>query len=79
MNKKIIKLENNKEYYMVQSILEEGTTYLLLMNIDNEYDTKIVKKVTIDNEDHIEDVEQQDILLSLKSKFKELVDSEKNN
>ena len=79
MNKKIIKLENNKEYYMVQSILEEGTTYLLLINIDNEYDTKIVKKVTIDNEDYIEDVEQQDILLSLKSKFKELVDSEKNN
>ncbi len=79
MNKKIIKLENNKEYFMVQSILEDGITYLLLMNIDNEYDTKIVKKVTMDNEDYIIDIEQSDILLSLKAKFKALVDSEKNN
>ena len=35
--------------------------------------------VTIDNEDYILDVEQGDILLSLKTKFKDLVDSEKNN
>lgn len=79
MNKKILKLENNKEYFMVQSILEDGINYLLLMNIDDEKDTKIVKKVTIDNEDYILDVEQGDILLSLKTKFKDLVDSEKNN
>ena len=45
MNKKILKLENNKEYFSISELTEDGINYLLLMNVDNEYDVKIVKKI----------------------------------
>ena len=76
MNKKILKLENNKEYFMVSELTEDNINYLLLMNVDNEADVKIVKKVSSNGEDFITDV-QGDILVSLKQKFKSLVDSDK--
>lgn len=78
MNKKIIKLENNQEYFMISSLEENNITYLLLINVDKEYDIKIVKKVSIDNEDYIIEIEQGDILQDLKSKFKIAIDNEKN-
>ena len=42
MNNKILKLENNKEYYTISTLTEDNINYLLLMNVDNEYDIKIV-------------------------------------
>ena len=78
MNNKILKLENNKEYYTISTLTEDNINYLLLMNVDNEYDIKIVKKVNINNEDYIIEIKQGDIINSLKEKFKELVDKEKN-
>ena len=41
MNKKIIKLENNKEYFEISEINENNITYLLLINVDNEFDSKM--------------------------------------
>ena len=79
MNKKIIKLENNKEYFMISSLEENNIIYLLLINVDNEYDIKVVKKVSIDNEDYIIEIDQGDILQDLKSKFKTSINNEKNN
>lgn len=78
MNKKILKLENNKEYFAISAIQDNEINYLLLINVDNEFDSKIVKKVSDGNEDYIIDIDQGDILLELKSKFKEAVDKEKN-
>ena len=78
MNKKIIKLENNKEYFEISELNENNITYLLLINVDNEFDSKIVKKVTMDGEDYIIEIEQGDILADLKSKFKNQVERDKN-
>lgn len=78
MNKKILKLENNKEYFEISEINENNITYLLLINVDNEFDSKIVKKVTIDGEDYIIEIEQGDILIDLKSKFKSQIEKDKN-
>ena len=78
MNKKILKLENNKEYFEISEINENNITYLLLINVDNEFDSKIVKKVTMDGEDYIIEIEQGDILADLKSKFKNQVERDKN-
>ncbi len=78
MNKKILKLENNKEYFSISELTEDGINYLLLMNVDNEYDVKIVKKIQENEEDYIIEIEKGDILLSLKEKFKSLVDKDKN-
>ena len=76
MNKKILRLENNKEYFMVSTLAEDNINYLLLMNVDDESDVKIVKRISSNGEDFIIDV-QGDILVSLKQKFKALVDSDK--
>ena len=76
MNKKVIKLENNKEYFQISELEDNGVKYLLVMNVDNESDVKIVKKVSEAGEDYIIDVEG-DILIDLKNKFKSLVDTDK--
>ena len=79
MNKKIIKLENNKEYFTINEIVENDVKYLLIMNVDNESDVKIVKKVLQNNEEYITDINDSILLNDLKQKFKSLVDKEKNN
>ena len=78
MNKKTIKLENNKEYFSISELNENNETYLLLMNIDNESDIVIAKKLTINNEDFITIVTSEDTINNLKVKFKSLVDADKN-
>ena len=77
MNKKIIKLENNKEYFQISELDEMNVKYLLLMNIDDESDIKIVKRVSDNGIDAIVEIEDSNILIGLKNKFKILVDEEK--
>lgn len=75
-NKKILKLENNKEYFVLEQIIEDDNTYLLILNVDNEYDIKICKKITNNDEDYILDVVNESLLSDLKSRFKELISEE---
>ena len=77
MNKKIIKLENNKEYFQISELDEMSVKYLLLMNIDDESDIKIVKRVSENGVDAIVEVEDSNMLIDLKNKFKILVEEEK--
>jgi len=78
MNKKVIRLENNKEYFAISELDDNNIKYLLLMNVDNESDIIVAKKINVNNEDYIEEVTQADILSDLKPKFKSLIDNEKN-
>lgn len=77
MDKKILKLENNKEYFMIEELKEDNINYLLLMNVDNEFDLKIVKKFSIGEEYYIVDIEDEQLLTNLKGKFKQIVENEK--
>ena len=79
MNRKIIKLENNKEYFQMSELNENGNLYLLLINIDNESDIKIVKKVSDVNEDFIVEIEDESIINDLKTKFKSFIEEDKKN
>lgn len=79
MNRKIIKLENNKEYFQISELNENGNLYLLLINIDNESDIKIVKKVSDVNEDFIAEIEDESIINDLKTKFKSFIEEDKKN
>ena len=79
MNRKIIKLENNKEYFQISELNENGNLYLLLINIDNESDIKIVKKVSDVNEDFIVEIEDESIINDLKTKFKSFIEEDKKN
>ncbi len=78
MDKKILKLENNKEYFVIGETIQNDINYLLIMNVDSEYDVKIVKKFSVDNEDYIIDLEDKQLVDSLKDTFKKTIDEEKN-
>lgn len=75
--KKILKLENNREYFLLEELIEDNVNYMLIMNIDDDADKKIVKKVTIDGEDYTIDIKDEPLLSDLKLKFKNLVDDDK--
>ena len=77
MNKKIIKLDNNKEYFLVDELMNENINYLLLMNIDDESDIIIAKKIIENNEEYIIEIKDDTELSTLKGKFKQIVDNDK--
>ena len=79
MNKKIFKLENNKEYFMISELTEDNTVYFLLMNVDDESDIKIMKQLITNGEEYLTIVKENEVIANLKGKFKSLVDSDKKN
>ena len=79
MNRKIIKLENNKEYFQISELNENGITYLLLINVDDESEIKIAKKVLDATGDFIVEVEDETIIRNLKTKFKSFIEEDKKN
>ena len=68
---KIIKLENNKEYFVIETLIDNNIDYLLLLNLVDDKEIKIVKKITENDEDYI--VDEKD-LSNLKSRFKEILE-----
>lgn len=70
---KILKLENNKEYFVLEQIVDNNDTYLLVVNVDNEYDIKICKKIITNDEDFVIDVDNESLISDLKVRFKDLV------
>lgn len=73
---KIIKLENNKEYFVIETLVENNIDYLLLLNLVDDKEIKIVKKITENDEDYIVDITDEKDLSNLKSRFKEILEDE---
>ena len=70
---KIIKLENNKEYFVIETLVDNNIDYLLLLNLVDDKEIKIVKKITENDEDYIVDITDEKDLSNLKSRFKEIL------
>lgn len=73
---KIIKLENNKEYFVMETLVDNNIDYLLLLNLVDDKKIKIVKKITENYEDYIVDITDEKDLSNLKSRFKEILEDE---
>jgi hypothetical protein len=73
---KIIKLENNKEYFVIETLVDNNIDYLLLLNLVDDKKIKIVKKFTENDEDYIVDITDEKDLSNLKSRFKEILEDE---
>lgn len=71
---KIIKLENNKEYFIIESMDDGNATYLLLLNLVDDKEIKIVKKILENGEEYISEINDERILSSLKSRFKDILE-----
>ena len=73
---KIIKLENNKEYFVIETLVDNNIDYLLLLNLVDDKKIKIVKKITEKDADYIVDITDEKDLSNLKSRFKEILEDE---
>lgn len=74
---KIIKLENNKEYFVIESINDGDINYILLLNLIDQNEIKISKKIFENGQDYILDVNDLKDISNLKLRFKEQLDKDR--
>ena len=43
LKNKIVKLENNKEYFVLETLIDNNINYMLLLNLVDDKEIKIVK------------------------------------
>ena len=48
LKNKIVKLENNKEYFVLETLIDNNINYMLLLNLVDDKEIKIVKMI-LDN------------------------------
>lgn len=73
---KVLKLENNKEYFALQEVLYNDNKYLLIINVSDENDIKTVQKTVDGEEDYISEIVDDKLLNTLKTKFRDLVEED---
>ena len=45
LKNKIVKLENNKEYFVLETLIDNNINYMLLLNLVDDKEIKIVKMI----------------------------------
>lgn len=77
LKNKIVKLENNKEYFVLESLIDNNINYLLLLNLVDDNEIKIVKKFEDKGEEYLVDITDDKDLSSLKSRFRDILEDSK--
>ncbi len=70
VNHRIVTLENNNKYFVLQELTEEEKKYCLILNIDNENDIKIMEEEKDENGLSLIDISDEELLKKLSEKFK---------
>lgn len=70
VNHRIVTLENNNKYFVLQELTEEEKKYCLILNIDNENDIKIMEEEKDENGLSLIDISDEELLKKLSKKFK---------
>lgn len=70
VNHRIVTLENNNKYFVLQELTEEEKKYCLILNIDNENDIKIMEEEKEENGLSLIDINDEELLKKLSEKFK---------
>ena len=70
VNHRIVTLENNNKYFVLQEVVEEEKKYCLILNVDNENDIKIMEEEKDENGLLLIDVNDEELLKKLSEKFK---------
>ena len=76
LKNKIVKLENNKEYFVLETLIDNNINYMLLLNLVNDKEIKIVKMILDNGEEYFVEITDDKELTSLKSRFKEILEDE---
>lgn len=77
LKNKIVKLENNKEYFVLETLIDNNINYMLLLNLVDDKEIKIVKMITDNGEEFFVEITDEKELTSLKSRFKDILDEQK--
>lgn len=75
LNHQIVTLGNNTKYFVLSELVENGNTYYLIVNTDNESDIKIVLKEEKDVKIVFSDIDSTTVS-ELSTKFKESLEKE---
>ncbi len=77
LKNKIVKLENNKEYFVLETLIDNNINYMLLLNLVDDKEIKIVKMILDNGEEYFVEIIDDKELTSLKSRFKDILDEQK--
>ena len=77
LKNKIVKLENNKEYFVLETLIDNNINYMLLLNLVDDKEIKIVKMILDNGEEYFVEITYDKELTSLKSRFKDILDEQK--
>lgn len=77
LKNKIVKLENNKEYFVLETLIDNNINYMLLLNLVDDKEIKIVKMILDNGEEYFIEITDEKELISLKSRFKDILDEQK--
>lgn len=77
LKNKIVKLENNKEYFVLETLIDNNINYMLLLNLVDDKEIKIVKMILDNGEEYFVEIADDKELTSLKSRFKDILDEQK--
>ena len=74
----LVTLNNGKQYFVLESVMYEYDIYDLILNIEDESDTKIVIQEFKNGKTILNDVKDEYILKTLSSMFKEKIEAKQN-
>lgn len=77
LKNKIVKLENNKEYFVLETLIDNNINYMLLLNLVDDKEIKIVKMILDNGEEYFVEITDDKELTSLKPRFKDILDEQK--
>ena len=77
LKNKIVKLENNKEYFVLETLIDNNINYMLLLNLVDDKEIKIVRMILDNGEEYFVEITDDKELTSLKSRFKDILDEQK--
>lgn len=75
----LVTLNNGKQYFVLESVMYEYDIYDLILNIEDESDTKIVIQEVKNGKTVLNDVKDEYILKTLSAMFKEKIEAKQNN
>ena len=75
----LVTLNNGKQYFVLESLMYEYETYDLILNVEDENDIKIVVQEMKNGKTVLNDVNDDYILKTLGSMFKEKIESKQNS
>lgn len=75
----LVTLNSGKQYFVLDSIMHDYNVYDLILNVEDESDIKIVAQEIKNGNTVLNDVNDEYLLKTLSSMFKEKIESKQSN